>query len=70
MSPFLLQISNHANNLPSVTQKAVMTWPFVAIGFIAFVFGPRYTFIISNLTSTGLGIVFCVCVGRRYWKVE
>ena len=47
-----------------------MTWPFMVIAFFAFMYGPRYTYTISYFTSIGLGIIFCVCVGRRYWKVE
>ena len=47
-----------------------MTWPFIMIAFVAFMYGPRYTYLIPNFTTTGLGIIFCVCVGRRYWRVE
>ncbi|KAF9782201.1 PGAP1-like protein-domain-containing protein [Thelephora terrestris] len=54
----------------SVIQKTAVTWPFVMVAFIAFVYGPRFTYLISNFTSVGLGIAFCTCVGRRYWRVE
>ena len=57
-------------NSPRVIQKAGMTWPFMIIAFFAFMYGPRYTYSISYFTSIGLGTIFCVCVGRRYWKVE
>jgi len=53
-----------------VIQKAAMTWPFMANAFIVFMYGPRYTYLISNITSVGLGVIFCVCVGRRYWRIE
>lgn len=47
-----------------------MTWPFIAVAFVAFMFGPRYTFLISDFTSVGLTITFSACIGRRYWRVE
>jgi len=47
-----------------------MTWAFVPIAFIAFMYGARYAYLISNFTSIGLGVVFWVCVGRRYWRAE
>lgn len=54
----------------SAIQKAAITWPFIGIAFAAFMYGPRYTYLISHCTSIGLGVIFCLCVGRRYWKVE
>jgi len=54
----------------SVTQKAAMTLPFIVVAFTAFTYGSRYTYLISNFASVGLGIIFCVCIGRRYWQVE
>jgi len=54
----------------SVVQKVVVTWPFIVVAFVAFMYGPRYTYLISNFMSVGLGIIFGVCVGRRYWRVE
>ena len=73
MSLLFPQISNRTDrmlNSPSVIQKAAVTWALVSIAFIAFVYGPRYTYLISNFTSVALAIIFCVCVGRRYWRVE
>lgn len=55
---------------PRMVQKAAMTWPFIVVASIAFVFGPRYTYLIPSFVSLGLGITFCVCIGRRYWKAE
>jgi hypothetical protein len=57
-------------NSPRVIQKAAVTWPFIMIAFIAFIYGPRYTYLISNFTSIGLWIVFYFNVGRRYWRIE
>jgi len=54
----------------SVTQKAGMAWPFIVIAFFAFMYGPRYTYLISHVSSIGLGIIFCACVGGRYWKAD
>ena len=73
MSLLFHQSKNRANQLSDfyrAVQKAAVTWPFIVVAFAAFVYGPRYTYLISDFMTVGLGIIFGICVGRRYWRVE
>jgi hypothetical protein len=57
------------NSLRTI-QKAAITWPFIVIASIAFLYGPRYAYLVFNFAGMGPGVIFCISVGGRYLGVE